>query len=397
MYQLYLVKTDNIGDTIWTRSYGVNANTFNISVKQTFDGGYVIGNDYSRLLKTDSLGNILWCYNYQGSVDQVIETYDSCIVAVGKSQMFGGGDDDVYLIKTDSSGNLLWAKTYGGTGNDHANDVKQMPDGGLVIIGTTYSFSGYASIVIRTDQAGDTLWTRAYQNTFISIDKCGDGGYILTGFKYTGTSNRDIMLARLDSLGNVIWSNLYGGPDFDTPACGRQTTDGGFVITGYTPYNSPVDDRCYVIKTDSLGNSGCYQSTASMLTANPLISVSSPSPVRSIMQLPSFTYSTLVGTGGTEIDHCASSDLQEETHYSPIVSYIFPNPASSQFTLTFSLEINEAVIQIFDMLGKKRIEVLLANTKSETIDVSNIPTGIYTIRIHSGENHISKMLRIIKN
>jgi hypothetical protein len=142
-------------------------------VQQTMDGGYVVAgrkdsNVY--LIKTDSYGDTLWTRTYGGesndegrSVQQT--SPDSGYIIAGYTESFGTGGSDVYLIKTDSSGDTLWTRTYGGESNDEGRSVQQtFPDSGYIIAGYTESSGAGGSDVylIKTDSSGDTLWTRTY-------------------------------------------------------------------------------------------------------------------------------------------------------------------------------------------------------------------------------------------
>ncbi|MFQ5868905.1 MAG: hypothetical protein ACE5JC_03275, partial [Candidatus Zixiibacteriota bacterium] len=116
------------GDTLWTRAYGGSGYDRGYSVQQTSDGGYIIAGytesfgagDYDvYLLKTDSSGDTLWTRTYGGSDwDRgycIQQTSDGGYIITGESWSFGAGYSDVYLLKTDSSGDTLWTRTYGGS------------------------------------------------------------------------------------------------------------------------------------------------------------------------------------------------------------------------------------------------------------------------------------------
>ena len=122
----------------WSKTYGGIGNEIGLCVQNTFDGGYVIsgitssfgaGMEDVYLIKTDSFGDTLWTKVYGGAdLDYgyyVEQTIDSGYIISGSSNSFGVGNGDVYLIRTDLNGDTLWTKSYGGINYDVANCVHQ--------------------------------------------------------------------------------------------------------------------------------------------------------------------------------------------------------------------------------------------------------------------------------
>ena len=162
-------------DTLWTKTYGGIEYDWGFSVQQTDDGGYIIGGAiYSFgsisgdvwLLKTDANGDTVWTKIYGGAgTDEgqcVQQTTDSGYIIVGWTESFGAGAWDVWLLKTDADGDTLWTKTYGGIFVDYGYSVQQTNDGGYIIVGWTKSFGAgdYDVYLVKTDVDGDTLWTK---------------------------------------------------------------------------------------------------------------------------------------------------------------------------------------------------------------------------------------------
>jgi hypothetical protein len=137
-------------------------------------------------------------------------TLDGGFIITGITNSVGAGGYDVYLVKTDSLGDTLWSRTYGGTGDDEGMSVKQTLDGGYIIVGWTNSFGAgdYDIYLIRTDSLGDTLWTRTYGGVFndggYSVQQTTDGGYIIAGYTNSfGAGGFDVYLIKTDANGYV--------------------------------------------------------------------------------------------------------------------------------------------------------------------------------------------------
>ena len=271
---IYLLKTDSLGDLLWDRVYG-GAYTDNAKcVQQTLDGGFVITGETQLgqvgypdlyLLKTDSLGSVLWDRRYGGSYgdggESVHQTPDGGYVIAGYTSPPGGGGLDVYLIKTDTLGDILWDRTYGGLGNEKGHSVQQAQDGGYVIAGWTSSFGagGGDVYLVKTDSSGNTLWEATYGGSNgdfgRSLCKTMDGGYIIAGETWSfGSGDADVYLVKTDSLGGLLWETTYGGDTLDYAFSVQQTRDGGYVIVGWTFSFGAGGSDLYFIKTDPLGN-----------------------------------------------------------------------------------------------------------------------------------------------
>ena len=276
-YQVYLVKTDSNGDSLWTKKFGGDNPDQGYSVQQTTDGGYVIcGYTYSYgigtksiwLIKTDGNGDSLWTRTYSGGQDNhgwsVQQTIDGGYIISGwTSHLSIGVYSDFYLIKTDSNGDSLWTKKYGGSGYDMSYSVQQTTDSGYVICGWTSSMGSYDDVwLIKTDSQGDSLWSKTYG--WISsfergemVEQTTDGGYIICGWTTLDvvSGNDDILLIKTDSNGDSLWIKTFGGINIERGYSVQQTNDGGYIITGKTNSFGNGSDDVWLIKTDGNGDS----------------------------------------------------------------------------------------------------------------------------------------------
>ncbi len=272
---VYLIKTNASGDTQWTRTYGGTDDDEGWSVQQTSDGGYIVAGwtysfgagNYSDvyLIKTNASGDTQWTRAFGGdSLDwgsSVRQTSDGGYIVAGYTRSFGAGGDDFYLIKTNASGDTQWTRTFGGTGDDVGESVQQTSDSGYIVAGTTTSFgAGFTDVYLtKTNASGDTQWTRTYGGTSwdygLSVQQTSDGGYIVAGFTSSfGAGWDDVYLIKTNASGDTQWTRTYGGTGGDYDQSVQQTSDSGYIVAGWTESFGAGLDDVYLIKTNASGD-----------------------------------------------------------------------------------------------------------------------------------------------
>ena len=255
---VYLLKVNAYGYVIWEKTYGGQGNDSGNHVIQTNDNCFIIvgttnsfgnGNNDVFLIKTDTRGNTIWTKTY-GQKDyengkRVRQTYDGGYIVLGSISP----GNKVYLIKTDPIGNLNWHKIYSGYGED----VLETEDNGFIILSNGYSeTTGLLSIIflIKTDCNGDTIWKKTiiepdsdvYGNSLIQTK---DGDYIITGgFAGSDFTQKEgkLYLLKTDSYGNKIWSkNIGERQTCRVGYCVQQTNNEGYITAGTIFYNLDSD------------------------------------------------------------------------------------------------------------------------------------------------------------
>jgi len=326
-YDVWLIKTDSNGNRLWDRTYGGSASDYGYCVKQIKDGfiitGYTesfgAGSDDILLIKTDNLGNEIWTKTFGGTErdrgNSLVEAGDGGYVITGYTESFGAGSKDIVLVKTDSDGNQLWYKTYGGELSDHAVNLAKTSDGGYLLAGSLgvtgdlynytqmyflkvdvtgneewsktygeldtrqYGYSAfqasdgccylagwfdlpgiwpppdYQSWIIKIDALGNEIWNNKYEGSLFSATLSPDDGIILVGINWIETKDsNDILLQKINKEGTVEWNKMFGGETEDYGYSVIEAENNTYVFAGSTSSYGSGSYDAWLIKTDSFGN-----------------------------------------------------------------------------------------------------------------------------------------------
>lgn len=249
----YLIKTDEYGDTMWTRTYSGPIT----SVLQTYDGGYIFTGIVGRhiyIVRTDSSGDTLWTKfiipsDNHSRPEEIQPTSDSCYIIVGTAtdSMTYEYFDETYLLKIDDDGDTLWSKKYG-QWYCFGQSVQQTADSGYIVAGRWIAGSN----LMKTDSLGDSLWHKSHDAVWLfSVRETFDGGFVSAGrISY----HYDIIIIRTDSLGDTLWTKRLGDAPDDVAHCIRETPDGCYVIVGYTASYGAGGNDLYLLKIRDFGD-----------------------------------------------------------------------------------------------------------------------------------------------
>ncbi|MEO0262445.1 MAG: hypothetical protein ABIM62_01845 [candidate division WOR-3 bacterium] len=260
---IYIIKINKNGDTLWTKFYGTQNDEFSYSIKE-YNGNYIIvGNtqlpDSSEsdiyILKINKNGNLIFeeiietpSWEYPRDFE-ISENGDIIIAGSIKPE---GGDFNLYVSKIDSLGNMIWQKRYGGNADDFGYSICKT-ENGYMIVGYTFSFGNGGSDIylIKINENGDTLWTNTFgreENDYgFFIAKDDDGNYIICGSSYWLLLGYEICYMKISPDGNSIWQKYNGSLSNDFAWCMGKTYDNGYVITGN------FGTLVWLLKTDSIG------------------------------------------------------------------------------------------------------------------------------------------------
>ncbi|NQS98745.1 MAG: T9SS type A sorting domain-containing protein [candidate division Zixibacteria bacterium] len=395
-WNAYLLKTDPDGNIIWTRVYTEPGLNYARCVQQTSDGGYIITGYTTScstcsggmfLIKTDSQGNIEWYRDYTRynppyySHDEgwwVEQTADGGYIVSGCWNNWW-----VCLVKIGQEGEVLWNHTYE---NGIGYSVRQTTDGGYIVAGS-YS----SALLTRVDEEGNLIWTRTFggnSSKGYSVQETSDLGYIIAGYEYYSYTNHDVLLVKTDMHGDEIWARTYGGNSSEDGWSVQQTSDGGYIITGYTNSFGAGEYDVYVIKTDSNGDTTWTQ-TFGGSEFDKGYSVQQTRDGGYIIG----GYTASFGAGSSDVYLIRldrEGDLEEDFSWEKPGEFTLhpacPNPFNPETNLRFTLlKAGDITLSVYDINGREIARLLNewqpAGMGEVVFDGSKLSSGVYFIHL----------------
>ena len=196
--ETYLFKIDLGGNVVWTRSYSYDLTDINL----TPDGGYILtANDGYDLvvIKTDSLGDTLWTKKFSNGQP----FHASAIPGMNNTFIIGGTVHlNPFLIKTNLSGDTLWTKQYTGTLLSSRISLMTNTNDDIIMFEGDWPDNLY---LLKTDSSGNPLWGKVFGSEGIELGSAKatyDQGFIFTAAWYSGGLSNDAVIIKLDSMGN---------------------------------------------------------------------------------------------------------------------------------------------------------------------------------------------------
>lgn len=376
---LYILKTDSLGVKQWSKSYTITQpNIISRSFSQTADGGFIIaGKDYVSngyygvIIKTDAAGNTSWVKVQTGfgDITSIKPALGGGYIAVGQRTPFANNRST--LARFDGTGNLIWSRSL--PTSTSLNDVIQLASDSSFITYNTNSTSSVSVTFSRWSQNANLLWNktvtssalsgggftgRLYENGndvqvsfnaatcpgVLKVDKNGTNakmigmscaffnygvvdayptankGSIVLAQQDVGSAiygTRNFILASMDSTGTLLWAKSIGGVNDESPASIKKTKDKGFVMVGTTKSFSAGREDIYLVKTDSLGASGCNTSNVTFTTSSILLNLSNNTPVIDSVFGSLSSGVTLNETSPTEIMYNACGCVAPVASFTP--------------------------------------------------------------------------------
>jgi hypothetical protein len=267
-YNVYLVKVTPDGDTIWTKTYG-KSNNFASTIIPTIDRNFIICGTGFVILNSGSLsygflheitpdGDTIWSNTYEapvGGFNAISPAADGNFIVAGYTSPNASDEEYVYLQMIRPDGETMWTKTYGKVGGEITNGITNTLDGNFIFAGTTTTgvVGAKAVYLLKIKPDGDTIWTKTYGATDTkvanAIVRTLDGNFVVVGYisSLMGIPAQTYIL-KIKSNGDTIWSKTCSATFGDMAFGIVGTSDGNFIITGTTNYDSLfllslIDDR----------------------------------------------------------------------------------------------------------------------------------------------------------
>jgi hypothetical protein len=423
-YDVYLMKIDQAGDTLWTQHYGTIDTEMGAGVEETPDGSFIAVGNYDAyspnsprdiyLIKTDPEGNQLQSELLGGSGDdfasQIKKLPNGNYIIIGSYESSGSGNWDIWLLYLNSAGDTLWTKTIGDQNCQWGFSIDNTSEGDFIIGGSynAMSVNGEDFYIVKVDGSGDTIWTKTYPSSgtdrICDIQATPDGGCVAVGF--LGSRSRplwSIFVLRTDSNGDTLWTRRYGGEIESRAASVIINNESNYVIAGYKEYADPDLINAYILCLNPDGDSLWSKSLARGLwtEANSLIQTSDGGYIL---------------TGQTknyyeedwELDLYIARLTPEITAINSGIRpqvvqlvYNYPNPFNTSTSIQYNLPHASAVtLDIYNILGRK-VRTFYngyqpAGSHSVIWDADDLSSGVYFYRLTAGENIMTKRMTLIK-
>jgi len=383
----WVVKLTSLGTIEWQKAFGGSGFDYSYSIQQTSDGGYIVAgtsdsndgdvsghhdDDDYWVVKLNSIGTIEWQKSIGGSgfdrAKSIQQTSDGGYILAGTSDSNDGdvslnnGYEDYLVVKINSIGTIEWQKSFGGSGRDYANSIQQTSDGGYIVAGSSVSNDGDVSgnnglamdyWVVKLTSLGAIDWQKALggiNNDYsYSIQQTSDGGYIVAGITYSidgdvsgNNGGVDYWMVKLTITGTMEWQKALGGTGLDYSYSIKQTSDGGYIVTG-----------------ESISNDGDVSGNH--------------------------------GENDYWVVKLSDSQLSIENS-EPVLFSIFPNPAQNTINIKADNKLIGKSYSTYDSKGKIVLSGKITSVNT-VIEIGNLSGGIYLFSV--GEN-LKQIFKVIK-
>ncbi len=257
----YLVRTDNAGNALWQRTYGGALEEQAFDVVELADHGFILAGSTRSfgaglrdvyMIRTDSAGDTVWTRAFGGTSNDyarsLAQNAAGEFLALGTTNSFGAGQGDIYLVRINAQGESLSTRAYGSSTDNQGYCVRSTPDGGYIVSGTSFfSLLDYEFLLVKLDSLCNEVWVECNgslnADCAYAVRPVRTGGYV-----YVGNFSFELYLVRTDTMGYNYWAQFYGGDYTDCAYSVQVTPDGGYIIAGVTNSFGAGENDAYVIR-----------------------------------------------------------------------------------------------------------------------------------------------------
>ncbi|MCG3165747.1 MAG: hypothetical protein POELPBGB_01522 [Bacteroidia bacterium] len=230
---MLLYKLNSDAEILWQKTYGGTNNEELNFILPVENSGYLLvgltesfgaGSRDAYLIKVDENGNELWSKTYGGfnqeGGNQIISTGDGNYLFFGFTQTFGAGDRDFYLLKINPQGDVIWTKTYGSPNYEESQEIVKVESGGYLLFGHSAAFDlNHDMYSVRINEDGDIVWGETYGGNAHDGGegalKDSEGNFLLLGRSNSFGNGEQTYLVKTNSGGEMISENTYGSSSDD--------------------------------------------------------------------------------------------------------------------------------------------------------------------------------------
>jgi len=386
---LLLMRTDDAGDTLWTRvldhpSPVAAANAVELPGGDVVVASYTLSRYY--LTRIDTLGAVVWSQSYTGGSQnpasahgaraEIRLTSTGDLIACGMLSHDLLLESSAFIMKVDQNGGLVWCKFLGGDDQDGFRNVIETADGGFLATG--YHCDSLNAprqmMAMRFDSNGSFLWMKRYPTADESLCRflvaCPDGNYAVGGYAWVG-GNRGLLFKMTDQ-GDVLWSHAYG-PSMNF--WDAVQVNNGLVLA--STRGNGLSLRAALMAQDTVGQSNCPMTPYPLTPGNFFLPFNTTVSLGAglSMTTASVTASPLPLTATVE---CGSTDVTPMPTVAPSLAH--PNPTTGPVRIAGIS--GSSLFSVLDPMGRSIIRGRSA--PSGIIDLSSVPAGVYVLAVDDG-------------
>jgi len=445
-----LMRINEVGDTLWTRSFdGGNLGwTEGRNVQQTRAGGFVMvgrtdiednGSDIWMAL-TDDKGNVVWTRSYGmagfEAGHSVQQTDDGGFILTGVTESVAEECQKLWLLRTNEFGDTLWTRRYLAGDWSEGRCVLQTDDGGFLVVGTVESWDwGIAANSLLPSYLKDYLKENIKEQEIIGFienpirfeasEIMGIFQKTIPGLKISGKTRREIehyqsilrqdqiiegrdaWLMRTNEIGDQLWTRILGGPGWDDIQALRPLSDGGYILAGNKHNEKNGSNDIWLVRVNETGDT-LWTTTLGDSAHEVAYDVRQTSDNGYIVA--AMKHNRELGVDqtwliryGEEISPVMTPDKQVPEKF--VLEQNFPNPFNPTTSIRYHLPMTTEVdLTVYTLLGQKVATLVSERQSAGSYQVTwqgtgqfgeQVSSGIYLYKLETGtDTQVKKMILI---